>query len=216
VPGRVVDFQADTGRLLTMEELTEPLDLTQEQCYAQAQLDPGVRVSYVPNAGGDYVTQCERFENRISRVQLLAHGARRLSSVALDGDEWRLSATAITSERVFVKQQNFRTVTQANPDGSSYSYLQTAFERTAAFDADLNPLGTTEQRPSTWSDLRARGKLAFSSDSGSLLVVDATDPAQIATRSIELLGYGCDDLEVRGNTAVCSHGMQGVEVLKVK
>jgi hypothetical protein len=208
IPGRAVDYRANTGRVLSMEETIEKLPLSSEDCYAAAQGDPSVRTYY----SGSGTVECQRFTRRMNLVDVYDNGAKRLKSVSLDQGAWRLGFSAISAERVFAKQQTYRVETTTYP-GGSYSYAVVDTERSVAFDSELNQVWTSAEAKSTgWSTFRARDSRAFEDSEGRLTVYDTTDIANPKQREFDLLGYGCDDLEVRGKTAVCSHGKQGIEV----
>jgi hypothetical protein len=211
IPGRAVDYQADTGRLITMEELTVRRELSSESCWDAMNKDRSVRYRYIDNN----TSVCETYTTRMNLVDVYDNGAVRLKSVALDEGGWRLGNSAISDSRVFAKQQTFRTVT-VNESNYIYTYQEVDAERTRVFDTELNEVWTTNNDLSLGGNLRARGALGFEDSQGRLTVYDTSDSANPKTKQFELLGYGCDNLEVRGNNAICSHGKQGVELLQIK
>jgi hypothetical protein len=205
VPGRVAHFEANTGRLLTIERSVETVDLGQDECWDRSQSEPTVRWVY------DYDYSQGHCENGRQNLHLLTvndEGAELLQSIPLDGDGWFLRETAITNQRVFLKQFQTEPVT----DSSGYTYWVTGAERLSVFDELLAPSDVVDLSGTVgWSQLRARGTRAFLADSGMLTVVDASDVSDVQSYIKELLGYGCDELEVRGNVALCSQGKKGVE-----
>ncbi len=209
VPGRVARFEADNGRLLTIQRNVEAVALDQNACWERSQSEPSVTWVYT----NDYTEgHCENGRQILHLLKLDADGAELVQSVALDDDGWFLGETAITSERVFVKQYQ----TEPYTDSSGYTYWTMAKERLSVFDESLDVLTTLDlsaQARWGWDPLRARGTRAFTADSGTLNVFDASDTDDVKVYSKELRGYGCNELEVRGDVALCSQGKKGIEAI---
>jgi uncharacterized secreted protein with C-terminal beta-propeller domain len=212
IPGRVAHFEADTGRLLTIERIAERVNLTREECWARSSAEPTVTWVYTDDYAQGY---CEDGRQTLHLLTLTDEGAELVQSTRLDGDGWYLRETAITSERVFVKQFQLEQVT----DATGYTYWQTARERLNVRDQSLDSIATIDRGANAvwgWQPLRARGTRAFSADTGKLDVFDATDPEAVGFYSKQLRGYGCNELEVRGDVALCSQGKKGVERISLE
>jgi hypothetical protein len=217
VPGRVTHFEANTGRVLTIEDRYDAVDANQDDCYELSNAEPNVQWTYTNNQNDDWrVGFCNRISKSVHLLKLEGNQAELVRSVALDGDDWFLNTTAITNDRVFVRQYRTRQVTQTYGD-QTYTYWAWDTSRVRVLDASLEKLTDFEtDSQESWSELRARGKRAFTSENGTLRIFDTSDADAPKSYDRSLLGYGCDSLEVRGNTAVCSQGKKGVEVFTLE
>jgi hypothetical protein len=207
IPGRAAHFDAESGQLLSIEERVEVLDVSQDECWDRSNSEPDVRFHYTD----DYDTgRCERVQQLMHNLTVEDQSATLQGSVALHGGDWYLNSTAVTGDRIFVRQYQTQRVVE-----ETYEYWTSANSRVRVFDTALNKLADFEDVANAWGSLHARGTRAFSSEQGVLRVFDATDPDAPKSYERELLGYGCEALEVRGDTAVCAQGKKGVELIEL-
>src|SRR5690606_35054682 len=92
-----------------------------------------------------------------------------------DGKDWYWSDAAISEDRVFFKQYQTRKVIEEY-DHETYEYWTRGDSRVQVLDGSLQPLADfSEASGNNWSELRARGTRAFTSENGSLRVFDTSD-----------------------------------------
>lgn len=219
VPGRVVHFEGDSGRVLTIEDSYEPLDLDREACWEKNGAEADVEWTYTTTnaSNGDWDTGvCNRVTKRIHSLELSGSSATLTDSASLNGGAWYFASTAITADRVFIKQYQVKEITETYND-ETYTYWGTDETRIRVLNASLDKVTDFDTTGSSnWSDLLARGKRAFTSDSGTLRVFDTTDADEPKQYDRELLGYGCSTLEVRDGVALCAQGKKGVEAFELE
>jgi hypothetical protein len=210
VPGRVTHFEADTGRILTIEDRYASVELNREDCWERSGQEPNVQWTYTDPQNSD-AGLCNRTSKYVHLLALGEEGAELRASAPLDGDDWFFSSTSITKERIFIRQYQTKQVTQTYGDETS-TYWAWGDSRISVLDASLEPVTAFDgDGNQSWNELRARGKRAFTSENGTLRVYDTSDVDAPKTFDKELLGYGCESLEVRGDVAICSQGKKGVE-----
>lgn len=210
VPGRVTHFEADAGRILTIEDRYEAVALNREDCWARSGAEPNVQWTYTDPQNSDQGL-CNKTNKFVHLLALEDGAAELLETASLDGDDWYFSSTSITKDRIFIRQYQTKEITETYND-QTYTYWGWDKTRIRVLDASLalvtNFDGDGNQN---WNELRARGKRAFMSENGTLRVFDTSDVDAPKVVDKELLGYGCESLEVRDNVAVCSQGKKGVE-----
>src|SRR5690606_6098761 len=160
----VAYFEADSGRVLTIERVVKRLELGSDACWERSRYEPTVQWRY---GRDDSSSWCEEGQQTLHQLRLTDAGAELVASFPLDGDGWFSGQTAITNERVFVKQHQLKEVTE-----NGYTYWTNGAERLHALDESLRPIETVDVSTQVWGwgQLRARGTRAFSEHTGSLQV----------------------------------------------
>lgn len=189
IPGGVVDFNHESGRIVTVDYVfEEKAAASWDECQ---------------NGYFDYDSKrCKLYRRTAHTLELEDDVATLLDSGLIDhGNNWA-SGVAVTSSRVFATYQSY-------DDQSRISSRLRTF--TLAADGELSDAGEVETDGVSWGSLVARGQRAFISSYGQLVVVDSSNPAEPEVKTHELGGYSCNALEVVDDTAYCALGYQGVQ-----
>jgi len=189
IPGAVVDFDHESGRVVTLDYvLEEKPALSWDQC----------RNGYFDSSN----LSCHIYRRTVHTLELDGDQAVLTDSALIDqGDAWA-NGVAVTKSRVFATYYSY--------DDSGYS---SSLLRTFSIDGDgeLSDLGQIDTEDVSWGNLVARGNRAFISSYGQLIVVDSSDPDEVVMKKHEMGGYSCSALEVVDDTAYCALGYQGVQ-----
>ncbi len=194
IPGSVVHFDQDTGRVVTIDYLLEERAAQEwSDCYDNN------HSGYFDEA--DHV--CRTYKRRLNSLTLDGDVAKRVSQSLIDGDVWA-SSVAVSDERVFSLTQEWRE--NAPPHRTIHTM---AFEDDGSLrklpDVELDTLGY-----SWWGQLVARDDRAFMAGSNTLTVIDARGDSTPKVQDHDMAGWSCNSLEVRDDTAYCALGQFGV------
>lgn len=189
VPGGVVDFDARSGRVVTVdtESQTEPV-ARNEDC-----------------EGGSFDGQnCVRYLRSLNTLVVADDVAELLDRVMLDGDGYSAGDVAVGDDRVFVVVWPHAGTTETQV-------------RTYAIEdgGSLADLGFVPTEAPGWGSLVARGTRAFLSSYGRLTAVDAGNLSEVKTENFDLGGYYCNAIEVTSTHAYCAMGYEGVAQFKL-
>jgi len=188
IPGGVIDFDHESGRVITVDySLEETFATSYDQCQR----------GYLDTTS----LTCRTYRRLVHSLDLQGNEAVLVDSALIDrGNVWA-NGIAATDSRVFASYYDY------NATGSMYK-LRTF---TLADDGELGDLGQIDTSDVGWGSLVARGDRAFISSYGQLLVVDSGDPENIELTEHEMGGYYCSALEVTEDTAYCALNYQGVQ-----
>lgn len=189
IPGGVVDFEHESGRVVTVDyALEETLAMSWDQC----------QNGYFDEA----VHTCRTYRRTVHTLGLDGDEATLIDSALIDeGDGWA-NGIAVTNSRVFASYYSY------DDQGRTSSQLRTF---TVGSDGELGDAGEVDTSDLSWGALVARGNRAFISSYGQLIVVDSADPSDLQVKKHEMGGYSCGALEVVDDTAYCALGYQGVQ-----
>ncbi len=215
IPGTAIHFNADTNELVTLDyQETLERATSWEDCAARG-------------AGGWYEqnpSQCH--VNRRSINSLLIEGERavRQSQLLLDRTR-RAGNIAVSASRIFYTTSDFPSYAgrpaldvKENGTPAPVAMSPVLLESLRLENGQLSRLPTRELRqlPSNqyyYSNLYARDERVFEIFDNRVTVVDTLNPNAPSTLTRELPGWGCQSLEVSGDTAYCASGQRGVEVI---
>ncbi len=188
IPGGLVDFNAQTGRLVTVDYTFQESPATSWQdCHA------------------GYFNQeqstCQIYLRKLHTLELDGATAELLDTAMIDSEAGFAQGVAVTSSRVFATYQLME-------DDLARGYVRT-FSLSAG--GSIKDLGQIERPDVGWGTLLARDSRAFLSSYGMLIIVDASDPEDISQKQHEMAGYSCSQLEVTSGSAYCALGYQGVQ-----
>jgi len=192
IPGGLVDFNHESGRIVTMDYAFEEKHATSyEQC-TNGYLDTTTEI-------------CKIYRRVVHTLDLQDDEAVLLDSALIDQGDFWANGIAVTDSRVFAS--SYRSSSSAGPVSTL---------RVFSIDAggDLASLGEVDTSELAWGNLVARDKRAFVSAYGQLVVVDSRDGITVSTH--EMGGYYCNALEVSGDTAYCALGYQGVQAFDLE
>ena len=188
IPGSLLHFDHESGRVVTMDySLEEKAADSYEACqYGYFDYEHSI---------------CRTYRRVVHTLGLDGNDATLVDSAMVDKVNSWANGIAVTDSRVFA---SYQTYTDTN---------QTLNLRTLALhgSGQLDDLGVTDVSDMGWGNLVARGKRAFISAYGQLIVVDTSDTDSVEVTSHEMGGYYCNALEVAGDTAYCALGYQGVQ-----
>jgi hypothetical protein len=199
IPGGVVDFDAETGRTVTLDYLESTIPgRSWDECR--------VKLGDYASFSFDYNRQlCVSYRRALNTLAVSDDVATLLDSMLVDDGEIWASSIAVTKNRVFAHYGSYD-LTQMKPNvqvfgiGASGSKL-----------GQLDRLGRVELSSAGYGNLVARGNRAFLSESGLLTVIDAADGDDIRATRHEMNGYYCESLEVSEDSAYCALSYQGVQ-----
>jgi uncharacterized secreted protein with C-terminal beta-propeller domain len=188
IPGSLLAFDHEDGRVVTMDyALEEKAASSWETC----------QYGYFDSAD----SVCRTYRRVVHTLEVDGNDATLLDSATVDQAESWANGIAVTGSRVFASYQSY--------SGNNY---QTKLRSLAVKgDGQLDDLGVTDVSDMSWGNLVARGKRAFISAQGQLIVVDTSDTSNVEVTSHEMGGYYCNALEVADDTAYCALGEQGVQ-----
>jgi hypothetical protein len=197
IPGSVLDFDAATGGLLTLESLPfrDPVQLP--EC-------SGSRP-----APGDPV--CPGQARALNGLIVDGERATRIGRLLVDTDEREALRFAVSDGTVYYVTQPFRlTSDRLGPFAARDIILQRArlrdgrLERLPSFDI----AGSSNLSPKLWTQFAARGDRALWVSGGQLLVADFRgDEPRLEVH--DLGPWGCAELALRDDTAYCAQGRAG-------
>jgi hypothetical protein len=198
IPGSLVHYDDATGRLITVDYQRENLNLGDFQECIQ-------RGAY--SFFDEQRAECIVFKRGLNALELDGDVARRTSRVEIDED-WRTQRIAVSDERVFLTQ------TDPTADGPVVPKRVRSYRTTTDGEfqniADLvldDPLAGAGV-----GALRARGRRAFETLAGQMIIYDTEDAMNPTVRREEMPGWDCASLEVAGDQAYCALNRRGVEI----
>jgi len=222
IPGTAVHFNSGTGELVTVDYALEREPGTSwDDCYQR-----GYYGEYIEST-----RECNVMRRSINSLVVSGDRAVRKSQLELDRTR-RTTNIAVSDSRIFYTTGNFPSypsyyggaVTDSVGVSSSDSAVS---EQTPISAVTLESLhlenGTLTRLPSVdlrrqnqyydYGVLYARGERAFSIYDQTVTVVDTQAPMAPRRLTHEIPGWGCNSLEVGGDTAYCAVGQRGVEVI---
>jgi hypothetical protein len=208
IPGTAVHFNAETGELVTIDyEESHEARIDAEECYNR-----GYYAYHDATGDGCYVM-------RRSLNSLVIDGERavRMSRLPLD-EERRTTNIAVSNNRIFYTTSDFPRPSSADPNTPAVLSAVT-LESLGLVQGRLVQLPPQElrqlPRDSYWyyGQLYARGERVFEIFDNNVTVVDTFNPNAPTRLTRELPIWGCQSLEVAGDTAYCAAGQRGVEVI---
>jgi len=201
IPGSVLDFDAATGSLLTLEQLFQIEPGGPSDCEGR-----GFTSGYLPEKQA-----CNVGRRVLNALRVSADRAERVGRLSLDTDERRTARLAVSHGQVF-----YLTEARGAPGRSEASSVERAItlERAVLRDGRLTQLPSLDVsshsvlRPFTWETFAASGERAFWSTGGQLIIADFSG-AEPRVYDRSLAGSSCTALDVRGDTAYCALGQAG-------
>jgi hypothetical protein len=198
IPGSLVHYDDAAQTLITVDYQKENLNLADFQDCIQ-------RGAY--SFFDEQRAECVVFKRGLNALQLDGDVARRTSRVEID-DDWRTQRIAVSDERVFLTQTD-PTATGPIVPKRVRSYRTTSqgeFQNIA--DLALQD----EDEGAGVGALRARGRRAFETLNGQMIIYDTEDAMNPTVRREEMPGSDCASLEVSGDKAYCALNRHGVEI----
>jgi hypothetical protein len=203
VPGAVAAYDPATQRAVTVDFQLEQTNVAEEQCWSSPRFH-----DY------DYETgRCSLAHRELKLVQLSSNGASLLDTYDVEGPDGALRGVAGTPGRLFAR------ITEGYDVWDEFGWAERSHQELVVFagweSGSLQESARVEASGSGYwmGQLRAAGDhLLFNADNG-LGVLDASDPASPSLQVHDLYGYGCWDLEVVGDTALCAMSEWGLQAL---
>ncbi len=205
VPGNVIHYDHGSARVWTQETLYTPLKVGRDDCWERQETDPAVMMLYFNDSWS-----CSAAERSVHVLDITDNRATLTASMPLENGDWHMSTMAVTDKRLFIKQFEPQIINEAE-----YRYWTEGTQRVLVLNPELERLGVLEV-PDTargWAPMRARGTRAFEPFAGEVVVYDAADPDNLTASTKEISGFGCSEIEVRGDVAFCAQGKRGVEMI---
>jgi hypothetical protein len=197
IPGSVLDFDAATGGLITLEALPFRDPVESPECLGDPRLRDGVECPGQARALNGLVVDGER--------------ATRVGRLLLDTDEREALRFAVSNGTVYyVTQPLGLTSDRLGPFAARDIALQRVrlrdgrFERLPSFDI----AGSSNLSPKLWTQFAARGDRALWVTGGQLMVADFRS-GQPRLEVHDIGPWGCAELELRDDTAYCAQGRAG-------
>jgi hypothetical protein len=218
IPGSAIHFNSETNELVTLDyQETVESATDYSDCYAKGAwgwFDTSPNVCHVTRRSlNSLVIEGDR---AVRKSQLLLDRTRRTGNIA------------VSDNRIFYTTTNFQTsggyavidvdtasgrATPATPPPTSPVTLESLLMD----GGQLTRLPSQELRRTPpdyyYGQLYARGERVFEIFDNTVTVIDTFDPAAPTRLSHELPIWGCQSLEVSGDTAYCAAGQRGVEVI---
>jgi hypothetical protein len=219
IPGTAVHFNAGTGELVTVDyTLHREAGGNGEDCYNR-----GYYGEYIQST-----RECNVMRRSINSLVVSGNRAVRQSQLQLDLSR-RTTNIAVSDSRIFYTTGDFPTyyggpVTDSISvgGGQTSSSDQTpisviTLESLQLDNGSLTRLPSVDLRRQpqyyNYGTLLARDERAFSVYDQTVTVVDTEQPMTPRRLTHEIPGWGCNSLEVGGDTAYCAVGQRGVEVI---
>jgi hypothetical protein len=206
IPGTPIHFNVETGELVTLD-FTEAAELSATECGT---------VGYYSYTDG--ANNCIVSRRTLSSLIVEGDRAVRKSKLLLDRDT-RAGMIAVSDERIFYVTTDFPVYEQYGQAGAASLPGPVTLESLRLEQGSLVQLPSIELREMHnagayyYGQLYARGERVFEIFDNTLTVVDTHEPTEFTRLSRELPGWGCQSLEVAGDTAYCAVGQRGVEVI---
>jgi len=212
IPGTAIHFNGSTGELVTVESQQTLESATDwADCSSRGQygwFDESIR-------------QCHVYRRSVNSLVLDGERAVRKSQLLLDRTR-RTVSIAVSDERIFYTTSDFPQYVY-NVNGTPAQQPPVTFSPVTLETLRLSQ-GTLSRLPSEdlrtvdasqyyYGSLFARGDRAFEIFNNTLTVVDTRDDRASRRLSHELPGWGCQSLEVAGDSAYCAVGQRGVGVV---
>jgi hypothetical protein len=199
IPGSVLDFDAATGGLITLEALVFRESRESPLCDGSVLL------------AGQPAGTCRVQRRALSGLIVDGERATRVGRLLIDTEEREALRFAVSNGTVYyVTQPTGLTGEQVRPFAARDITLQRVrlrdgrFERLPSFDI----AGSSNLSPKLWTQFAARGDRALWVSGGQLLVADFRgDEPQLEVH--ELGPWGCAALALREDTAYCAQGVAG-------
>ena len=213
IPGAVLDFDAATNQLVTLDFVSEIEPGESFEC------DTRGYVGYFDSEQ----QACRVTRRSISAVSLQGGKAVRTSQVGIDRER-RTRNIAVSDARIFITTSDFPSRARGGepldpPVGAVTTGTITleTLERVGAQLVQHPRLDVRPGKTETYDDrLYARGTRAFEILGKRLTVVGTLD-AGVPTQLVhELPASTCSSLDVAGDTAYCATGRDGVEVIDLR
>lgn len=218
IPGQVVRYDHDLGRIVTMDYDPETLEAGTNADLCNA-LGRGATFqydqAYLAASGYDYTNApgiCTRWHRRVHSLVLEGDVATRVSLLDLDAiDSDGIARTAqevaVTSSRIFYQRWAYgeNTWQRVDPQIVALGF---------APDGKLSDLGSIEPEVGEmWGSLVARDKRAFLSAGGMMEIITSENGQPLTSEVHELRSWGCyaDSLEVTTDQVLCAQGQYGVQ-----
>lgn len=192
IPGGLVDFDAATNRIVTIDyRLEERRAKSWDECSeGMSYWDDGI---------------CRSYPRRLNTLRLDGDVARRIDQAPLDGPGAWASGVAASKSRVFFAAQQ--------------SWEAPAEIRTYAIGSDgrLESLpAVATEAPGGWGSLYARGERAFYAANGAFTIVDTRDGRTPSSTTHEMGAWYCSALEVTETEAFCALEQFGVQAFPLE
>jgi hypothetical protein len=209
IPGTVIQFSAAADELVTIDhQETAEVAASDEDCYNRgyyAYRDPSLRYCRV---------------TRRSLNSLVLDGERAIltSRIELD-DARRTTNIAVSDDRIFYTTSDaYNSYLSPPVEGAPVEMMPVTLESARLENGSLTQLPSQELRrmpKQSWyyGQLFARGERAFELFDNTVTVIDTVVPEAPTRLERELPIWGCQSLEVAGDTAYCAAGQRGVEVI---
>jgi hypothetical protein len=213
IPGGVLDFDAETGALITLEVLRLLAPAGSEACVGQPS---------IPGKDACMITR-----RALNALQVDDEQATRVGRLLLDTGERNVAHLAVSNGRVYYATDMRRVAVS-----SGVAYYTTAsgevmngpvvplapreltlervvlrdgrFERLPSFDV----VSAFDGAPMSWEHFAASGERVLWGSEGQLYVVDFSGSEPRVERH-DLGLRGCSALDLRGNTVYCAQGTAG-------
>jgi hypothetical protein len=199
VPGTVLDFDATTGGLISLEALLLREPRESPRCQGAVLLR------------GQDPRFCRVQHRALSGLVVEGERATRVGRLLIDTDEREALGFAVSSGLVYyVTQPSGLSSEQLRPFGARDITLQRValrdgrFERLPSFDI----AGTSKLSPKLWTQFVARGDRALWVSGGQLMVADfRSGEPRLEVHDLGL--EGCAALALRDDIAYCAQGKAG-------
>jgi uncharacterized secreted protein with C-terminal beta-propeller domain len=196
IPGQVVHYDGEKQRIVTLDYRHRT---ARAKDYRQCS---GLGQGWFDEQKG----ACHVYDRRAHVLELDGNRAVRTSMVYLDSNDRVSTSVAVSDERLFFATR------ERTKDGYADHVVSRVDALSYDDDGRFERLPPSELSDSTqpWSQMYARGARAFVVSSGSMQVVDTRDEDKPVVKALDMLGWGCQSLEVQKDTAYCALGEYGV------
>ncbi|NVB43335.1 beta-propeller domain-containing protein [Pseudenhygromyxa sp. WMMC2535] len=214
VPGIVVAYDADAGRLVTVDFEIETIQATTDDCFSHPkywQID----WDEYDWENEDQLLDCQLISHTLEHLEVDGQGAYLIESVEFEGD-YGLEQLFATDTRIFAKLDR----TSWTYDENEYDYEYEYDTKLSVFDISDEALPRTEHDGEAfghWWQVNAVSgpRAVIREDYTSLGLVDASDVEQVEIQHSALPGWGgCYSPVIEGDKVYCPMGSRGLEVVE--
>ncbi|HWO10106.1 MAG TPA: hypothetical protein VNN80_11520, partial [Polyangiaceae bacterium] len=199
IPGNVLDFDAATGALITLETLRLLEPLGSDNCE---------RAVPKPDGTGE---ACMVLRRALNALMLDGARATRVGRLLLDADERQVVRLAVSNGNVYYATQRDELL---GADGAPFMPRAVSIERVVLRDGrferqpSFDLAGSSSIPPGLWEQFVARGDRALWVAGDQLFVADFTG-AEPRLEAHDIGPWGCASLDLRADVAYCAQGQAG-------
>jgi hypothetical protein len=199
IPGSVLDFDASSGGLITLETLLVREHASPEGCPGDA-LFPDARQP-----------TCSLLRRALNGLVVEDDRARRVGRLLLDGDGRNVVRFAVSRGSVYYVTHPSAL---GSDEGGPFAAREVSIERVALRDGRFERLpsfdiaGSSDVPPEHWEQFAASGGRALWVAGGQLMLADFTG-GEPRIEAHDIGPWGCTSLALEADAAYCAQGQAG-------